>query len=423
MTQYDLIVVGAGAGGTGAAITAARQGLRVLWIERESRLGGTGVNAFVNVWQAAYTASRLAPEICQRLIEKGAGGLLALRTDTPSGRPIYRLTQDATYADTLRAWYGKDSGAPLVVYTPEGMDVLLREMARETGRIDLWTDAPFVDLRTEPDSDGLSRIAALVVQTASGPQAVSAPWYIDATADIEVARHAGCAWRIGWESAATYGEPSAPAEASFRLNGWTLCFLAREGEDRITGPAGGGPDSDWAHIGEMPDGGYYVNMVLQVQGEVGWQMGMERAREFILGNIFKRWPGVQKAYGLEGYGITTLAPRIGVREGPRLLARYVLTENDILQGGYGQHHDDCIAYCDFGLDPHVPGRRYADVPNGPWGVPLRCLQPREVSNLLVASRGAGFSSLAASACRLQRTIIELGEGAARFAAKGKAVLP
>ena len=59
--------------------------------------------------------------------------------------------------------------------------------------------------------------------------------------------------------------------------------------------------------------------------------------------------------------------------------------------------------------------------NGPWGVPLRCLQPNEVENLLVACRGASFSSLAASACRLQRTMKEMGEAAGRFAATGKVV--
>jgi len=31
---YDLIVVGAGAGGIGAALTAARLGLHTLWLEK-----------------------------------------------------------------------------------------------------------------------------------------------------------------------------------------------------------------------------------------------------------------------------------------------------------------------------------------------------------------------------------------------------
>ena len=101
MAQYDLIVVGAGAGGTGAAITAAREGMRVLWIEQERLLGGTGVNAYVNVWQPAYSASSLAPEICQRLFDRGAANFSGPDTNTPQGRPIYRPVS-ASYEDTLR---------------------------------------------------------------------------------------------------------------------------------------------------------------------------------------------------------------------------------------------------------------------------------------------------------------------------------
>jgi hypothetical protein len=57
--------------------------------------------------------------------------------------------------------------------------------------------------------------------------------------------------------------------------------------------------------------------------------------------------------------------------------------------------------------------------HGPVGVPLRCLQPVELDNLLVACRGAGSSSLAASAARLQRTVMELGEATGRMAAGGE----
>jgi hypothetical protein len=53
---------------------------------------------------------------------------------------------------------------------------------------------------------------------------------------------------------------------------------------------------------------------------------------------------------------------------------------------------------------------------GPFGIPYRCLLPRGVKNLLVASRAAGFSHIAASSCRLQRTLITLGQAAGNAAA-------
>ena len=425
MAQYDLIVVGAGSGGSGAALTAAREGMRVLWIEKESRLGGTGANAYVNCWQPAYSAGIVAREICQRLMDTGEAHFTGPDFGTPAGWPIYRRTDEASYDDTLRRWIRLQDRhlAPAVVYTPSGMDGVLREMAHESGRIDLWDESVFLDVRSCPGDGGMDRIDSIEVYTAKGRLTAKAKWFIDATADVDLARKAGCGWTMGRESKDTYDEPSAPAQFEFQLNGWTLCFLAQEGPDLITGEPGEGPDSERSHIEEMPHGGYSVNMVFQIPGAVGWAMGMEQAREYLLGNIFKRWPRVQRAHGLEGYGIVSIAPRCGVREGPRLVGRYVLNQNDFVKGDYGQHHEDCVVFCDHAMDSHLPGEGCTEVTNGPFGVPFRCLQPVEISNLLVASRGASFSSLAASACRLQRTMVDLGEAAGHYAATGKVLKP
>ena len=425
MSQYDLIVVGGGSGGSGAAITAARKGMRVLWIEKERRLGGTGTNAYVNCWQPAYSAGTVAREICQRLMDSGEAHFAAPDFGTPAGWPIYRHADEASYDDTLRRWIKLEGRvlAPAVVYTPSGMDTVLREMARETGSIDLWDESVFLDVRSSPGDSGMDTIDSVEVYTLRGRATAKAKWFIDATADIELARKAGCGWAMGREPKDTYEEPSAPAQFEFQLNGWTLCFLAQVGPDLITGEPGVGPNSERAHIGELPQGGYCVNMVFQIPGAVGWAMGMEQAREYLMGNIFKRWPRVQKAHGLEDYGIVSIAPRCGVREGPRLVGRYVLTQNDFRRGEYGKHHDDCVAFCDHAMDSHLPGEGCTEVTNGPFGVPFRCLQPVEISNLLVASRGASCSSLAASACRLQRTMVDLGEAAAHYVATGQVMKP
>jgi len=53
----------------------------------------------------------------------------------------------------------------------------------------------------------------------------------------------------------------------------------------------------------------------------------------------------------------------------------------------------------------------------PYGIPYRCLLPRTgPANLIVACRGASFSSLAASSCRLSRTMLQLGQAAGTAAA-------
>jgi hypothetical protein len=47
----------------------------------------------------------------------------------------------------------------------------------------------------------------------------------------------------------------------------------------------------------------------------------------------------------------------------------------------------------------------------PYGIPFRCLLPVEIDNLAVACRGASFSSIGGSSCRLSRTMMQLGQAA------------
>jgi hypothetical protein len=68
------------------------------------------------------------------------------------------------------------------------------------------------------------------------------------------------------------------------------------------------------------------------------------------------------------------------------------------------------------VDVHGHKSRLYEVPNGPYGVPYRCLLPKGVENLFIASRAAGFSHIAASSCRLSRTMMTLGQAAGNAAA-------
>ncbi|MBT4817966.1 MAG: FAD-dependent oxidoreductase, partial [Lentisphaerae bacterium] len=45
--ETDVCVVGCGSGGVGAVLAAARRGVKVVVVERQAVLGGTGTNAFV----------------------------------------------------------------------------------------------------------------------------------------------------------------------------------------------------------------------------------------------------------------------------------------------------------------------------------------------------------------------------------------
>jgi pyruvate/2-oxoglutarate dehydrogenase complex dihydrolipoamide dehydrogenase (E3) component len=57
--HFDLVVVGAGSGGFGAALAAARLGASVLLVEKSDSLGGNAARGGVNNWAWAEQASRL----------------------------------------------------------------------------------------------------------------------------------------------------------------------------------------------------------------------------------------------------------------------------------------------------------------------------------------------------------------------------
>ncbi len=58
--HYDAVVVGAGSGGFGAALVAARQGLDVLLIEKADRIGGTAVRSGVTMWEPGVGRYRVS---------------------------------------------------------------------------------------------------------------------------------------------------------------------------------------------------------------------------------------------------------------------------------------------------------------------------------------------------------------------------
>ena len=70
MTEtVDVIVIGAGSGGIGAAWAAARRGLDVLLVEQSDSIGGTVTRAGVSTWEMGAGGAGLPFDIYRRLKE------------------------------------------------------------------------------------------------------------------------------------------------------------------------------------------------------------------------------------------------------------------------------------------------------------------------------------------------------------------
>lgn len=107
---------------------------------------------------------------------------------------------------------------------------------------------------------------------------------------------------------------------------------------------------------------------------------------------------------------------IGVREGYRLIGKKVLCEEDIR---LNQNENECnfIAYGDHSLDVHsADNKKSAEPIPHQYGVPFECCLANEIDNIAIACRGLSVSKTVASSCRLQRTIMQIGESVGQIAA-------
>ena len=416
----DLCVVGAGSGGFGAACAAARLGASVIVLEAADGVGGTSTWAGVNNWEPVAGGTGLCAELYQHMRRIPEATCLQRRKCSyHPDRPWGWYDRDLVHTD-YRLSLSRATGMP-ITFEPQALDDAMRALLAATGHCDLRLRTRFVG--ADFDRAGRRLRAVLARDEAGLELRVEATVFIDATAGIHLARHIGCEHTIGPEDHDAYGETSATAEGGLVLNNASPCYrvspLADDEPPRIE-PL---PDDcdvtaddikPVTSIRTYPNGDLNMNPLHLMTGAEAFELG-ERAREVAFARARMHWRVLQTRYPFDRWKRTWMSPALGVRETHRLVGRYVLREQDIDAGLAAQEHDDIIAIADHAVDFHG-ARPSRPVPNGPYGVPFRCLLPQEVDNLLVACRGASFSSIGASSCRLSRTMMILGQAAGTAAA-------
>ncbi|MDF1513609.1 MAG: FAD-dependent oxidoreductase [Anaerolineae bacterium] len=431
--QYDLIVVGAGSGGIGAALAAARYGIDVLLIEQASLLGGTAVTGGVSVWEMGVGGTGLPFEIYRRLAAlPHAAGIDSIgrhclwpgereERPYPGGESV--IDPDRRYIDTLQR-YGARSmqqdeafvrerwhGVP---FEPFIYAQVVEGMLLATGHCSILKGTRVSAVETRGD-----RVTGIKLHEGT---LIEAKTCIDATGDGVIARMCGVETLFGQEAGSRFNEPDAPEKAQMQLNGGTLIYRvtprSTAGIDDLPGVTGNAcwwaDDFPVASITHFPCGDLHINMLPTIAGIDIIDMGRERAYMECQRRVFAHWHYLQ-TYDPEfqRYRLHWMAPQLGVRESKRIPGEYVLTENDLLAGISAQSHGDIITLADHAMDTHgqSTGRAGCGEMHEPYGIPFRCLIPKGMRNLLIACRAASFSSLAASSARLSRTMMQLGQAA------------
>ena len=155
--NYDTVVVGGGTAGAAAGIRAAKEGNRVLIVEKSLALGGAAVNALVNPMMESFVEhGEIFHEIERRLKEKGV-----------------------TTRDGIMEY---------VHSTAEAKALVLEEMFLEYGGEILY-DAVLTDCQVKDQ-----KIEKIFVTTEEGVYAIEAEQFVDATGDAVLSRMAGVAY-------------------------------------------------------------------------------------------------------------------------------------------------------------------------------------------------------------------------------------
>jgi hypothetical protein len=121
--------------------------------------------------------------------------------------------------------------------------------------------------------------------------------------------------------------------------------------------------------------------------------------------------------GFESARIAATGAQVGIRESRRIVGRYTLTRDDVLQA---RQFDDAVARSAYPIDIHNPSgsgtTTHRLAPGESYEIPFRTMLPVNREQLLVAGRCISTTHEALASTRLTPTVMTLGQAAGTAAA-------
>ena len=417
----DVLVVGGGPAGLGAAVGAADAGARVVLAERYGFLGGNATAALVMPLMSFHT----------RRSARGKNGAATLvPTDHGPGdaivagvlkRLLERLVRvGGAIPPALETGY-------VVPFDPEGFKISALDLLDEAG-VRFLLHAFAGDVLREPGNG--ESISGVVFETKSGPVVVRARVIVDCTGDGDVAARAGAPFEIGRFDGLTQPMTLMFRVVDFERAAFEAYARAHPGEwrgvhglwDLVRKASAAGeldlPREDMLFFATPHEHEVSVNStrITRVLGVDVWDLsyaewcGRQQMRQ-IAAFLRKYVPGFERAY------VAQSGVHVGVRETRRILGDYQLTADDVLGA---RKFDDGIARGAYPVDIHNPDGKGTVLKHVPLGeaydIPLRCLLPRNVENVVVAGRCISGTHEAHSSYRVMPIVMATGQAAGVCAA-------
>jgi len=389
----------------------------VLLIERYGFLGGTATAGMVGPWMTFHSGKDrivggIAQEIVERLVRRGA---------SPG-----HIHDSSDYVPTITP------------FDPEVHKALLFEMMAEA-KVDLLLHAWLLTAILDED-----RVVGASVATVGGGRTYAAGITIDATADAVAAFSVGVPTQQGDERGRVQ-----PASLMFRLSHVDLTKTAtyvRMHADQMrtslkaherTAPAltaVAGLYELWEQaqhdeivtvprevvsffISPYPDE-VTVNMTRVTDIDPLDPDDLTRAEIQARGQVMQLLRFFrERVPGFENARIAATGTQVGIRESRRIVGRYTLNAQDVLEA---RQFDDAVARSAYPIDIHNPsgtGTTTQRLPPGSsYEIPYRCLVPVNREQLLVAGRCISTTHEALASTRLTPTVMTLGQAAGTAAA-------
>lgn len=385
---WDLIVVGGGLTGVGAAVAARRQGMEnVLLLEKAGFLGGAPGTCLINPFMPYST------QVDGKKFELSRGFFTELRRILAEAGG-YRPGREELHEEYLKV-------------------ALDRLVTRE--QVQPLFHAVLCGVEKEGEA-----LRSVQVATKAGVLTFRGRYFIDCTGDADLAVMAGCPYHLGRPDGLCQ-----PQTLCFRIGNVDIPTFEKnrslmqekykqfQAEGKIKNPR-----ENVLVFHTLVDGVLHFNTTRVVkhnptdpldvtEAEIMAREQMVEMYDFLRENV----PGFEKSQLLYSAG------EIGARESRMIDGEYLLTETDLKDC---VKFDDAIAAGNYDIDIHNPegsGTSHYYFPAGTWyTIPYRSLQPRNADNLLVAGRCISSTHEAQASYRIMPIVATLGQAAGVAAA-------
>lgn len=389
--NVDVLVVGSGPAGIGAAISAARNGAKTMIIEQQGNPGGISTTGMMSHWSGDTTSK------------------------------IYKEILDRSVAMNDPGFYNEDS--PTI--NPEKLKLLYFEMLEEAGvRMQMYTFASDVIVEN-------NKVKGVIVESKSGREVIMANVVIDASGDGDVAAKAGAEYHMGRES----DGKMQPATLMFKVGGVDTDRAVFPGSFETTAETEKGEIQALGREHLEAPAGHVLLYRSTLPGVVTCNMtncidvdgtkveDLTRAEIVCRRQMYKIEKFLREyAPGFENCYIISSASLIGIRETRHFVGEYTVTEEDILEA---RCFDDWILKeARFAFDIHNTVGSGLDA-NGVikkfpqkkgYTIPYRALVPKKIDGLLLAGRNISGTHVAHSSFRVMAICVAMGEAAGLAAA-------